>query len=147
MGCITAEKKKQCSFLEVGAILHHDTRLGEKSLACFQSLFTPFAECPGWESHARCTTTSMGLSRNLQSLGTLAYSQDSEASDLAQTDGVRGLRPEVWEGLYFKGSTVQFISVTQSSLTLCNPMDLQHARLPCPSPAPGACSNSCPLSQ
>ena len=24
---------------------------------------------------------------------------------------------------------------------------LKHARLPCPSPAPGACSNSCPLSQ
>ena len=24
---------------------------------------------------------------------------------------------------------------------------LQHARLPCPSPSPGVCSNSCPLSQ
>ena len=24
---------------------------------------------------------------------------------------------------------------------------LQHARLPCPSPSPGACSNSCPLSR
>ena len=24
---------------------------------------------------------------------------------------------------------------------------LQHARLPCPSPSPGSCSNSCPLSQ
>ena len=27
------------------------------------------------------------------------------------------------------------------------PHRLQHARLPCPSPTPGACSNSCPLSQ
>ena len=27
------------------------------------------------------------------------------------------------------------------------PRGLQHARLPCPSPSPGACSNSCPLSQ
>ena len=27
------------------------------------------------------------------------------------------------------------------------PQGLQHARLPCPSPAPRACSNSCPLSQ
>ena len=27
------------------------------------------------------------------------------------------------------------------------PYGLQHARLPCPSPAPRACSNSCPLSQ
>ena len=27
------------------------------------------------------------------------------------------------------------------------PHELQHARLPCPSPTPGACSNSCPSSQ
>ena len=27
------------------------------------------------------------------------------------------------------------------------PHGLQHVRLPCPSPAPGACSNSCPSSQ
>ena len=27
------------------------------------------------------------------------------------------------------------------------PHGLQYARLPCPSPSPGACSNSCPLSQ
>ena len=27
------------------------------------------------------------------------------------------------------------------------PHELQHARLPCPSPSPEACSNSCPLSQ
>ena len=27
------------------------------------------------------------------------------------------------------------------------PHGLQHARLPCPSPTPGVCSNSCPLSQ
>ena len=27
------------------------------------------------------------------------------------------------------------------------PRALQHARLPCPSPSPGICSNSCPLSQ
>ena len=27
------------------------------------------------------------------------------------------------------------------------PLGLQHARLPCPSPTPGACSNSCPSSQ
>ena len=27
------------------------------------------------------------------------------------------------------------------------PCELQHARLPCPSPTPGACSNPCPLRQ
>ena len=39
-----------------------------------------------------------------------------------------------------------FSSVTQSCLTL-QPHGLQHARPPCPSPAPGAYSNSCPLSR
>ena len=37
-----------------------------------------------------------------------------------------------------------FCSVTKRCLTLCSPMD-QHARLPCPSLSPGACSNSRPL--
>ena len=36
-------------------------------------------------------------------------------------------------------------SVSQSCLTL-QPHGLQHARLLCPSPSPGACSNSCPSS-
>ena len=38
-------------------------------------------------------------------------------------------------------------SVSQSCLTLCEPHGLQHARLPCPSPTPRICSNSCPSSQ
>ena len=39
-----------------------------------------------------------------------------------------------------------FSSVMQLSLTLW-PHGLQHARLPCPSPTPRACSNSCLLSR
>ena len=35
-------------------------------------------------------------------------------------------------------------SVVSDSL---RPRGLQHIRLPCPSPAPGVCSNSCPLSR
>ena len=42
--------------------------------------------------------------------------------------------------------SVQFSSVAQSCLTLCDPHGLQHTRLRCPSPTPRACSNSCPLS-
>ena len=39
-----------------------------------------------------------------------------------------------------------FSSVARSCPTLCDPMDcMQHARLPCPSPTPEACSSSCPL--
>ena len=37
-------------------------------------------------------------------------------------------------------------SVIQSCLTL-RTHGLQHTRIPCPSPTPGACSNSCPLSR
>ena len=37
-------------------------------------------------------------------------------------------------------------SVAKSCLTLW-PHGLQPARLPCPSPSPGVCSNSCPLSR
>ena len=46
---------------------------------------------------------------------------------------------ETYQGMF------QFsCSVMSNSLW---PHGLQHARLPCPSPTPGACSNSCPLSQ
>ena len=40
----------------------------------------------------------------------------------------------------------QFSSFSQSCLTRCDPMDLQQARPPCPSPTLGACSDSWPLS-
>ena len=44
------------------------------------------------------------------------------------------------------GHWLIFSSVAQSCLTL-RPHGLQHARLPCPSPALGACSNSSPTTQ
>ena len=40
----------------------------------------------------------------------------------------------------------QFSSVAHLCPPLCRPCGLQHARLPCPSPTPGACSSSCPPS-
>ena len=43
-------------------------------------------------------------------------------------------------------SSVQFISVAQSCLTL-QPQESQHARPPCPSPTPGIHSDSSPSSQ
>ena len=48
-------------------------------------------------------------------------------------------------GLNHQQENVQFShSVMSDSL---RPHGLEHARLPCPSPTPGACSNSCPSSQ
>ena len=56
-----------------------------------------------------------------------------------------------WEMLGFmkhklesRFSSVQFNHSVMSNSS--QPHGLQHARLPCPSPTPGACSNSCPSS-
>ena len=49
-----------------------------------------------------------------------------------------------WKDNILKISILKFSSVTQLCPTLCDPHGLQHARLPCPSPTPRACSNSCP---
>ena len=48
-----------------------------------------------------------------------------------------------------KNQEDSFISESRSasSVTQSWPQGLQHARTPCPSPTPGAYSNSCPLSQ
>ena len=53
-------------------------------------------------------------------------------------------KPFIWKNAC---PLVQLISVTQSCLTLCDPMDCSTARLPCLTPTPGACSNSCPVSR
>ena len=52
----------------------------------------------------------------------------------------------IYPGMEFLGhfSSVQFRSVVSDSLW---PHGLQHARLPCPSPTPRACSNLCPSSR
>ena len=42
--------------------------------------------------------------------------------------------------------SVQFSQVAKSCPITCDPHGLGHARLPCPSPTPKACSNSSPLS-
>ena len=60
--------------------------------------------------------------------------------------------PLIKDALWSWVLTVAFLnqsvsSVAQLCRTLCNPHGLQHARLPCPSPTPGARSNACPLSR
>ena len=52
----------------------------------------------------------------------------------------------------FRGSVLLYsncylFSFSAVSDSLHGPHGLQHARLPCPSPSSGGCSNSCPLSQ
>ena len=60
-----------------------------------------------------------------------------------------GIQPEVYSSLSFQMSQ-QFSSVQFSHSVVPNslwPCGLQHIRPPCPSPTPGACSNSYPSSQ
>ena len=49
--------------------------------------------------------------------------------------------------LYFFHSTSQFSSVSSVMSNFLQPHEFQHARLPCSSPTPRVCSNSCPLSR
>ena len=59
-------------------------------------------------------------------------------------------RHRIWIYDYQRWETWQFSSVQFSPSVMSvslRPHGLQHARLPCPSPTPGACSNSCPWSQ
>ena len=53
-----------------------------------------------------------------------------------------------WSPVHLLPNKVTIVAVqfAKLCLTLCNLMDCS-ARLPCPSPSPGICSNSCPLSQ
>ena len=61
-----------------------------------------------------------------------------------QKMGIEGTYFNIVKTIYDK-SPVQFSdSVMSDSL---QPHGLLHARLPCPSPTPGAYSNSCPLNQ
>ena len=60
------------------------------------------------------------------------------------------LPADLEELMRYLGRAVHFSSVQFSRSVMSDslwPHGLQHARLPCPSPTPGACSNSCPSSQ
>ena len=81
---------------------------------------------------------------------------DREASpwghkELDMTERLNWTEPRFW-----KAKAKKMVDVSQSIILLlfsCSfvsnslwPHGLQHPRLPCPSPLPGLCSNSCPLS-
>ena len=54
--------------------------------------------------------------------------------------------PTTWKMLFRSFQFTAYSSLAQLCPTLCQPHGLQHASLTCPSPTPGAYSNSWPLS-
>ena len=88
-----------------------------------------------------CLLTYMGLSTGCLTAWALrANTQD-------QSDSLFIALAQAWHLLtlaIFCSLSAQFsCSVVSNSMW---PLDLQHARLPCPTPAPRACWNSCPSS-
>ena len=81
------------------------------------------------------------LTVRVQSTEFLKGSTSVNLHDLRFGNGFLDVTPKAQETKNSK--YIQFSSVSQSCLTLCDPMDLQHAQLPCSSPTPRGCSNSC----
>ena len=63
--------------------------------------------------------------------------------------GTEGGKNGNWLWIQIKCTSMKWFSVQFSHSVVSDslrPHGMQHARLPCPSPTPGACSNSCPWS-
>jgi len=103
-----------------------------------QSHSTPGTRPDTWDCHGETQARTVRVVRGECS------SPFSEAKAQKARKGNQGPHPSV--RIFLRDNfSVQFSSsVVSDSL---RPHGLQHARLPCPSPTPGAYSNSCPLSQ
>ena len=67
---------------------------------------------------------------------------------LKTTRGWKGFLNSLWAGSQTHANSLKSESVSRSVVSdSLWPHGLQHARLPCPSPTPGAYSNSCPSSR
>ena len=85
----------------------------------------------------------------LQSMGLQRVGHDWATSKMSHSSGSL-LVPWFMYPLPLNWITVQFSSVQFSRSVVSDylrPYGLQHTRLPCLSPAPRACSNSCPVSR
>ena len=78
---------------------------------------------------------------------TLLYLKQISNKDLLYSTGNSAqCYVPAWMGMGFGGESVSQFSHSDMSDSL-QPHGLQHARLPCQSPTPGACSKSCPSSR
>ena len=116
---------------------------------------SPSRVCPGpdrlsGERKMRVREGTVATSEDLAlcsvggALGSLELSSESQRVPLATA--LKTVEPALWRLLSGRGSSgiLQFSSVQFSQSVVSG---LQHARPRCPSPTPGAYSNSCPLSR
>ena len=78
------------------------------------------------------------LCSGFESLGQIAFRTDEYRQKVIPDDQ--------FSVMIISKASVQFSPVTHLCLSL-RPHGLQHTKLPCPSPTPRACSNSCPSSR
>ena len=119
------------------------------SLSLLQGIFPTLESNPGL-LHCRRILHQLSYKGSPRILEWVAYSFSSVSSWLRNRVGVSLISGRFFTNWVIREAPtvhVQFSSVTQSCPTLCDPMDCQHARLPCPSTTQGAYSYSCPLSQ
>ena len=91
-------------------------------------------ECLGEEEDKRYLETEEATSRAVKHQRILVKLHDQKDFDPEHLK----LFPSLFQDMAF----IQFGSVARSCPTLCDPMDLEHTGLPCPSATPRACSNS-----
>ena len=86
-----------------------------------------------WSPLPCCCTTANCLKAGIISLWSVITQLPTQYLNIVGTQNAWG--------------ACQFSSVTQSCLTLCDPMNSSTPGLPCPPPTPGVYPNSCPLSR
>ena len=114
----------------------------EKDLSCTVLFFNMHFFV--WARSSLQLVGSSALTRD-QTWAPCTGSTESQLLDPQASPSCSVSAPALGSGIFDLRSSVQFSrSVMSDSL---RPHESQHARLPCPSPTPGAYSNSCPLSR
>jgi len=90
-------------------------------------------------SNARLDEAQAGIKIAGRNINNLGYTDDTNL--MAESEELKGYYPKCMKNSYRKAQFSH--SVNPYSL---QPHRLHHARLPCPTPTSGSCSNSCPLS-
>ena len=91
-----------------------------------------------WETHMHKNKTKPSLQTAYTSLLLAGFPSNTIWRTIVIMLNIRSPNLIIFSPIQFTHSVMPYF---------LRPNGLQHDRLPCPSPTPGACSNSCPLSR